>query len=266
MKLNLSKLIYFAILILLMLNADELIACKLTVGWEDWPPYQLEQNGEVTGLDIEIIKAIANTTGCKLTFKQIPWKRQLLMLKKGQIDVALAASKTTNRTDFAEFSEIYRYETMALFVSPSKKNISINVITDLEKLVTSGKFKLGITRGFHYGDRFDSLLSNEDFNSKIEEVTSDLLNIKKLVRGRMDGFFSDPIVAASTIRKYKLSHKIVRSNFNANKNAVYFMFSNKSVKPNIKEKINNGLIKIKENGKLRSITQKYLRTAPLNLN
>ena len=49
----------------------------LTMGWENWPPYQYQTNNTLTGLDIELIKAIVEHMGYKISFKERPWKRLL---------------------------------------------------------------------------------------------------------------------------------------------------------------------------------------------
>lgn len=109
---------------------------------------------QLTGLDIELITAIASGAGTELHFEKIPWKRQLEYLKNGEVHLAMGASKTRGREEYAYYSAPYRTETIELYVR--KGESSLFNFTSLEDII--GKpFQLGISRGYYYGKKFAKL-------------------------------------------------------------------------------------------------------------
>ncbi len=62
---------------------------EFVMGWESWEPFQYKNDqGEVTGLDIELISAIMGNIDRKISFKEMPWKRHLTLLEGGRVHIA----------------------------------------------------------------------------------------------------------------------------------------------------------------------------------
>jgi polar amino acid transport system substrate-binding protein len=93
---------------------------KMTI--EQWPPYiYTDAQGQATGLDIELAKAIFKEAGCILQIgAEVPRKRRQYMFSRGEIDVMLAASKTPEREAFSRFTNPYRNESVSLFTTPNQ--------------------------------------------------------------------------------------------------------------------------------------------------
>ena len=235
-----------------------LLACEFIIGWEEWPPYQYEENDQILGIDIDITRAVINAENCKATFKKMTWQRQLNSIKSGKIDLGAAASKTADREEFAYFTEKYRDETMSLFLRKGLKDMQIKDLKELEKMVISGHFKLGIVRGYHYGAEFGELLKNKTFKKNIQEVDNIKQNIIKCTSKRIDGFLGDKFGVTSMILKDKLGDKIVISDFDVNSDGVFFMLSKKSATPQKIKKLESGLRKIKDKGYIKQIKEKYM--------
>lgn len=68
------------------------------------------------GLDVELVQALTKSMNCKLSVVQGSWLELLSMLREGDIDFVLGASKTEDRESFAYFSEPYRQERFQLYV------------------------------------------------------------------------------------------------------------------------------------------------------
>ena len=101
---------------------SRLANCVWRIGWEPWEPYQyLDENKQLVGLDIELIQSVANIAGCKTKYIKIAsWKRNLIELAKGNLDLAIAASKTVERQEFAQFvySNLQDYLTRSVKAAP----------------------------------------------------------------------------------------------------------------------------------------------------
>lgn len=232
------------------------MACPLTATWESWQPYQYKDaSANVTGLDNDLLMAIANEVGCAVSLKEMPWKRTLQSLENGSIHLTSAGSYTDERNKFAYFSEPYRDETVVAFVQ--KKRLGDFNFTDLSGLASSG-ISIGISRGYHYGEEFESLRKLGKIKGDVSEVAKDELNIKKLAAGRVDAIFMDRYVGADLIKSMGLADKLVAHPAEITSADVYFMFSRKSTNEGIVNQFNEGLKAIKANGKYQAIIDKYI--------
>lgn len=77
----------------------------LTTGWFDSEPYYTLTKGEgggetYSGLDAELVRAIAHKMGYKVSLKPIEWSDQIENLKKGAQHFAVSATFTEERTQF----------------------------------------------------------------------------------------------------------------------------------------------------------------------
>ncbi|MBF0496810.1 MAG: amino acid ABC transporter substrate-binding protein [Deltaproteobacteria bacterium] len=247
----------FIFMVLLCGPNPVLAQADLKVGWEPWAPYQYrDDKGRLTGLDIELISAISKKVNVKLEFKEISWKRHLVELEQGTMDIATSASKTAGREKFAFFSDPYRKETVTLFVRRGESGkYHFKTLSDL----VGSNFRLGITSGYFYGKDFAQLMKNPNFVKHTEEASDDPGNYKKLLANRIDGFLSDQAVTAVGIRKEGLEGKIEIHPMYITSEDIFFMFSRKSVKPDMVGIFNTGLKALKASGSYDEIINKFLK-------
>ena len=182
--------------LVIAISSNTALACSFNMGWEPWKPYQYKNDkGQLTGLDIELVKLIVDNMGCQLHSKQAPWKRQLNETKEGKIDLLAGASMTDERKQWAYFTAPYRQETRALFVRKGESTqYSIHSLQDL----VSKQFKLGITHGVYNGEAFKKMMQNPAFKKLTQEVSSENINPKKLIKGRIHGYIADAISGTQT--------------------------------------------------------------------
>jgi len=89
---------------------DKLIFCHED---ENAFPWVFNQNKQRDGLDIHLIKLLANDLDIEVTLRSLPWKRCLLHLQMGLVDGAFAAS--------------YRPERQTMGVYPTQENKELDV-------------------------------------------------------------------------------------------------------------------------------------------
>jgi len=71
----------------------------------NYPPYSyLDENGEPTGYNIELIRAVADVMGYRVDFQLMPWSEVLSGLKNGELDLAAGMFYTEERADTFAFS------------------------------------------------------------------------------------------------------------------------------------------------------------------
>lgn len=212
-------------------------ACErvLSVGVAQWPPYQfVDQNNEVTGSDIDLIKQWSKNISCEIHFIARPWQRLLEEMAKGNVDIMVSASKAKNRQDYATFSAPYRKEYTNLFVLKDK--IAKLPITSLSSLKDT-PFILGVVRGVYYGKEFEALNNDEKFKSNLR--SSQDISIELLLNERYDGYLLETKVGHALIDKLKQQDVIVEHPaIKIETGPIHLMFSKKNVPDHLVDQYN----------------------------
>ncbi|WP_111806967.1 substrate-binding periplasmic protein [Aeromonas allosaccharophila] len=137
--------------LLLMLLSPALQADQtLTVAWSHWPPFsQIDNRGELDGLDVSLTRQILTRAGFTPKFREIPWARALHLVEHDQLDVAMAALPLPERQQYARFSAPYRQSAYVLLSNdpiPGHQDRWAKLDT-LPELCHSKGLKLGKLRG-----------------------------------------------------------------------------------------------------------------------
>ena len=219
----------------------------ITLASDPWPPF-IDPSEQGGGLSFEIISAALKTQGYEVRFENVPWARAEEGVKMGTYDILPNTWMTEKRKSYLLYSEPYAANKVKFI----KKKYDPFEYSDLSSL--KGK-SVGIIRGYGYGDEF---MASTGF--KRETTSNFMLNVKKLVAGRIDLIIEDEIVARAKINK---KDPAVLGKIEFTKKP----FSRKEVhvtcglaNPRHKEIIsafNKGLMEIKNNGKYASIMSKY---------
>ncbi len=248
----------FLTVVLLLFNATTDADCKkLIIGWEPWEPFQMRtQNGIYTGLDLDLVKLVLNDAGCSVEFKKMPWKRMIISIKEGTIDMIAGASRTPERENFSFFSEAYRQETMLMFVRKGEKDLyNFDRLSDI---IGTG-FKLGTTRGYYYGERFVELKDNPEFSKSLSIIAYDHQLPKMLIHKRISGFLGDSVNVATSLRNENLTREIEAHSMPVYSSNIHVMFSVKRVSPETVAMFNTSLLKLKTTKAYQTIIDKYLK-------
>lgn len=232
--------------------------CKLTMGWDPWEPYQfMDVDGNVRGLDIELVTAIAEGADCELIFVEGRWVTLLGQLQRGEVDLLTGATRTEARDSFAHFTDTYRVEDFALFLR--SEELAEYADRTLEELLADG-FRIGITEQYVYGDKITTLREDPRYADQFVGATIGELNVARLLDMAIDGFIEDPFVAARLVRNKGLADDIASHPEEIHSGNVNLMFSKTSVEPEIAQRFNVALEALRASGGHQHILDKYLRT------
>jgi len=227
----------------------------LSVGWELWYPYQYHDvKQDLVGLDFDVFNAIIEELQLSVNYTELPWKRHLLYLKTGQIDVAMGASLTKERERFAYFTEPYRLELVKLYV---KKGHSEKIkLSTLSELPTSN-YMIGVESGYYYGNNYQKLINNSDFQAHISEAIDLEQNVELLLKGHIDGLLVDPITMKAFVDKYRLHNEFEQHSVPIYQDGIHIMLSKKSIDTTMLNKFNAAINTLKNNGKLSEIINSW---------
>jgi len=121
-------------------------------GHPDWPPIMFREGDAIDGVGPALEKKIFDDLGIPSEFKYAgPWDQVQEKARSGEVDVLVAAYKTTAREEYMSYSTAYVTDPLALFVKRGKE-FSFAKNEDL-----IGKKGVG-TDGDSYGQEFDDYI------------------------------------------------------------------------------------------------------------
>ena len=214
-------------------------ACKLRFGWVERQPlaYQLK-SGKMAGLQTELTREVTQNIGCELTFVKASWTKLIELTKNGEIDFMGGASPLPERESYAYFSDSYRQDAFAVYVDDaSKSNYQFNSLAQLQ----ANQFRLGISRGYVYGDFIEKWKQSEKFKSLLTISESSTENVGLLESGKIDGFLEDPFIVFYKIRSNQIQNPLSALPIKAFGLKSNYMFSKKTVSLETVEKFNLAL-------------------------
>lgn len=230
------------------------VSCEMTMGLDAWEPYQYMTVGnKVAGLDVELVQAVAKGMDCKLNVVQGSWLELLTLLKEGNVDFVLGASKTEDREKFAYFSEPYRQERFQLYVRNEHANLDV---ADLKAFVEAGH-KVGVVNEYYYGDDVATLYADDKLRSMFIGAIISELNVARLLDEEIDGLLEDSFVGASLLRRKGLDKYIKPHKISMGNSDVYVMFSRASVTQEQVNQFNQAMEKLKNDGGYARLLDKY---------
>lgn len=230
--------------------------CSLTVGWDPWEPYSYESvDGEVAGMDVDLIRLIAQGADCSLRFKRGNWRDLLVALKAGQIDVLMAATATEDRKEFANFSEPYRNEVFVLMARAVNRDDYAG--RTVGALARDG-LKIGVTDGYFYGDPIHDLMADPELEDQFLLAAVPELNYRRLLDSQVDVVLGDPYVATAVLRRNGRSADVARLPDDVRAGPVSFMYSKFSVPSDEVARMDRALTAAKADGSIDAILARYL--------
>lgn len=89
----------------LLLTAAASAQTEITVvrGDEQYPPFEMVVDAQLTGLHIELVTAVAGKLGLGVKWESLPWKRALRMVEMGQAHAVTYIARTPEREAWAVF-------------------------------------------------------------------------------------------------------------------------------------------------------------------
>lgn len=212
-----------------------------------WPPYQMRDKDGVTGFSTEMVQAVFKRLDVSIAeINDYPWKRALAILEHNKADVLFSANYTKDRSIFA------RYPDEVLFEAPwmiwTRNNKKIKTLDDLK-----GK-TIGVVIGYSYTREFWTFIETY---CKIEKVSTDEINFKKLEIGRLDAIVAEYGNASYLIRKLELKGITPHKNIVIKKDGLYVVFNKSSVDEAFVKNFSSELKKYKQSPEYKALQKKY---------
>lgn len=174
------------------------LAQTVALHYNNRPPYQVLQEGNLTGLTGSPAIAAFKGSGVPFSLAETPATRQLETLKRNNgFDCGIGWFKNPEREEFAKFTKpIYQDESqVALTLAGSSK---LKTGDAIESVLANKDLTLLVKQSYSYGKALDAMIDN--IQPKRQSVTVENILMFKMIEGkRADYMFVAPEEAAVTI-------------------------------------------------------------------
>ena len=228
--------------LLLLFSCKETSKDTIVVGiFPNFPPFEYLDNGELVGLDVDIMNLLATKINKKVIFKQMQSIGIMFALQSNKIDAIISAMTITEeRKKQVDFTEPYFTSKQVIIVK--KDDSGVKSVKDLQTK------KIGVQLATT-GDLFIS-----NFTNNKVQFDSGAVAIMGLNAGRVDAVVIDKEPAVKLVKNYQ-NLKILDI---LAVDESYGIAVNKNNNQLLNE-LNKALEEIKNNGELKRIEDKYFK-------
>ncbi|MGM0595646.1 MAG: transporter substrate-binding domain-containing protein [Myxococcota bacterium] len=219
---------------------------RIVIGGDNnFPPFEyLDNNGQPSGYNVELTKAIARKLGLEITIKLAPWNKIKQQLSSGEIDLLQGMFYSLQRDLVFDFS---RSHTIAHYISVVRKKDG----NPPKTLAQLAKYKILVQNNdiIH-----DYLLEQNIKNTQLVLAKNQMEALDKLDRGQADC----ALVSQATLNYY----------LNQNQNADLvgsdtpflspkYCYASLDNRDELIAKFNQGLAVLEKSGELRKLQEKW---------
>ena len=206
----------------------------------EFPPYEYYEDNKVTGIDMDIMQAIADELGMDMQVEDMQFDAIIAAVSSGKVDVGASGfTVTEDRKKNVDFTDTYATATQVIIV---KEDSEIAGPDDLE-----GK-KIGVQLGTT-GDIYASDIKD----AEVEQYNKGFEAVQALTQGKIDAVVIDGEPAKEFVSQTE-GLKILDEAFTEEEYAIAVAKGNDE----LREQINAALATLKESGKIDEIVAKYI--------
>lgn len=247
---RMDKKIMFMITMIVLSLSFTVSADMLIFGvFEDLPPYEYTENGELKGIDIEIGREIFSRLGTEIRYEVLPWARMKTYAKEGEIDGILAMYCLETYLDILDFAESPIRAEISFF---ARKESTLN-ISGIDSLKGQS---VGVIRGYTYTPEFASYT-----DITRDECDDDEMLVKKLAGGRFEVAVAEDIPFRFISKKLGFQDTFKKL-YTLTEHRICMGFSKKALGAESRiwaERVTDMFQKLEEEGVIQQILDKYLQ-------
>ena len=215
---------------------------------EDYPPYNyLDSNEKPTGIAVDIVNEIVKVTKDASKIEFLPWARSYHDIQTKKMQVLFSTTRTKQRENLFKWVGPIASNDWVFY---AKKDFN-DKIESLES-VKNSRYIIGTYKD----DACELYLKSLGFKN-ISSVPDDYLNVKKLLRNRIDLWIVGEYQGILKAKRFGAESKIKKV-FSVKHTELYIAFS-KDVDDEIIDKWQVELDKMKSDGRYQKILDKYLK-------
>lgn len=245
MKVTKFAFYVFNIIASLMFTAFAFSAPKIKLVTENYPPFNMDEGGKITGISTEIMQELLKRANIEYSLELFPWARSYKMGMEEKDTVVYSTTRTPEREALFKWVGPLVSNDWVFFAKKGT-SIKINSLEDAKKYSVGG----------YNGDAASEFLIKEKFEKgkSLQLATNDKQNALKLEAGRIDLWATGSQIGP-WIAKTEKTGKVVPL-YTFKKTEMYAAF-NKDFDDATIKKLNETLEKMKKEGFINKIYDKY---------
>lgn len=230
-------------------------ACEKTVRWHEDPPFSMRRaDGEIVGINVELVREALRRMDCSARMLEMPWARALAELEAGRLDVLPGTLRLPERERFAYFSKPGPQTRVLLFV-PARTPIERDA-AQLAELRGSG-FRLGAQLGVSYGPDYDLLMRDPSFARDVRQVAARRSLWLMLDAGRLDGVLANELTARLELQQLGLLERVRSTAMVLPHKDAAVAFSRKTVDEDFVRRYDEARATMQKDGSVAAILRRY---------
>ncbi|MBB6176222.1 polar amino acid transport system substrate-binding protein [Anoxybacillus tengchongensis] len=213
-------------------------------------PFEYMDKGEIVGFDVDLLKAVMKEAGLAYELKNIGWDPLFAAIQGKTADMAVSGiTINDDRKQTYDFSIPYFESTHMILV---KEGSSIKSAKDLQGKV------VGVQNGTTGQEAVEKILGKE--NKNIKKFENTVVAIMDLLNGGVEAVVTDNAVANEYVKNNPDAKIVAFEDPEHFESEFYgFMFPKGS---ELKQKVDEALKKVIENGTYAEIYKKWFGTEP----
>lgn len=233
----------------------------LPIATDIFPPFEIQQDGKLTGVDKETVEQVLQRMGYIPDIQVIPWIMAKEYAKDGEVAGLFSLSKTPEQEQFYFYSDPLS-TVQDFFFKRKEDNISWQTLDDLKN------YRVGITAGYTYMPEFMQAIESKLFK-QIEVVhgeSAELRHLMMLKEKRTDLFICEISVCQYLLKTHAQEFEMI-DYINRPIGEIHNFHIGFSKKwpgaEEIVKQFNAELAKFVQEGKRKAIFEKYGVISPL---
>jgi len=199
---------------------------RVRVSGDYFPFSHQAPGGKLIGADVELVRTVFDLINCPIELEIMPFKRAIVELSQGNIDMVPFASITEHRSKFAHYSASYRNELARLIFRNGEADT--HPISEIDDIIDH-QLIVGHERSSYRGRLFDSFMRSDAGQHHVFHTTTTTEGIRMLETGRIDALVEMPSAVMGVANRMGLEGEFEVHPFPVWEEPVHFMFSQQTV-------------------------------------
>ena len=228
-------------------------SATVSIRADEWYPVNGKDNGSHPGYMIELAREILTENGHRLDYQTLPWVGSITMVRKGSFDCVVGAD-TNDAPDFIFTQKTWGFIKPVFYVKKGK-SWKFTGIDSLKHV------RLGVIGSYAYSEELDKYVAQNKGSEKVQVVNADKAlrqNIGKLLSNRLDVVVEFDLIMDAKLNELGYSQDVIPAGELTSGEPLYLACGpNKPSSAKYVDMFSNGIIKMRENGTLQKILDKY---------
>ncbi|MCX4030099.1 amino acid ABC transporter substrate-binding protein [Endozoicomonas sp. SM1973] len=226
-------------------NSKLSVICVSTV----YEPFVIEQEGNIKGIDIDVVAAIGKRININFTFVLKPWKRIGKRVKQGKEDCVIAYFKTPDREPYLHYTRMPIHITQYTLFVHKENRFTYSSLEDLYQR------SIAVNRGFKTTPAFALAVAEQKIRQV--DVREDAQSFGLLKRKRIDAVLTNYHVGSYMV-KQRGYDQIIPINPPLSSTPAYVVFAKKDHLNAIIPLFDSALFSILQDGTYQKIFSQYI--------